>query len=36
MNRLLEIGFQLAGHWLLEAGGLKLELVRFATRKNVL
>lgn len=36
MNRLLEVGFQLAGHWQLEGEALRLELLRFATRRNVL
>jgi hypothetical protein len=36
MNRLLEIGFQLAGYWKLEETHLQLDLARFATRRNVL
>lgn len=36
MNRLLEIGFELAGHWLLEDSKLKLALARHSAQKNVL
>lgn len=36
MNRLLEIGFQLAGRWDLHGDELGLDLVRFGTRRNVL
>lgn len=36
MNRLLEIGFEPAGHWLLSDGKLKVELTRHATQANVL
>ena len=36
MNRLLKIGFQLAGHWLLVDGELTLQLVRHASQTNVL
>ncbi len=36
MNRLLEIGFQTAGHWLLEGDLLTLELVRHSAQKNIL
>lgn len=36
MNRLLEIGFDRAGHWCLDQGKLKFELTRHATRKNIL
>lgn len=36
MHRLLEIGFQPAGHWLLAGDVLKLELHRHASQKNIL
>jgi hypothetical protein len=36
MNRLLEIGFEPAGHWILENDKLKCELTRHSTQKNVL
>jgi hypothetical protein len=36
MNRLLEIGFAPAGHWVLEGDALKPELIRYATQRNVL
>ncbi len=36
MNRLLEIGFEPAGHWLLERDTLKLELTRHASQANIL
>lgn len=36
MNRLLEIGFQPAGHWLLEGDQLTFELARHSTQKNIL
>ena len=36
MNRLLEIGFQPAGHWLLAEGGLSFELLRHGSQRNVL
>ena len=36
MNRLLDIGFQQAGHWLLESGNLKCELIRHYALKNIL
>ena len=36
MNRLLEIGFQPAGHWLLIDGKLKFDLMRHATQTNIL
>lgn len=36
MNRLLEIGFQSAGHWLLDSGNLRLELTRHSTQVNIL
>jgi hypothetical protein len=36
MNRLLEIGFQTAGHWQLVDGELSLELLRHGSQKNVL
>lgn len=36
MNRLLDIGFQLAGHWHLVDGELALELHRFGSQKNIL
>ena len=36
MNRLLEIGFQPAGHWLLVDGKLKFDLTRHATQMNIL
>ncbi len=36
MNRLLGIGFEPAGHWLLEDGILKVELIRHSARKNIL
>ena len=36
MNRLLEIGFQTAGHWTLVDGELSLNLLRHGSRRNVL
>lgn len=36
MNRLLDIGFQPAGHWLLVDGKLKFDLTRHATQTNIL
>lgn len=36
MNRLLQIGFEPAGHWLLDGPKLKLELTRHASQKNIL
>lgn len=36
MNRLLEIGFEPAGHWLFEDGKLQVQLTRHAAQKNVL
>jgi hypothetical protein len=36
MNRLLAIGFQPAGHWLLEQTGLTFGLTRHATQRNIL
>ncbi|MHB1421895.1 MAG: GIY-YIG nuclease family protein [Gemmataceae bacterium] len=36
MNRLLEIGFEPAGHWLLNAGALDLDLSRHASQQNIL
>lgn len=36
MNRLLEIGFEPAGHWMLENGKLSFELIRHSTQKNIL
>lgn len=36
MNRLLEIGFELAGHWVLEDDKLKHELIRHSSQKNIL
>jgi len=36
MNRLLKIGFQLAGHWLLVDDCLTLQFVRHASQTNVL
>ena len=36
MNRLLEIGFQPAGHWLLIDGKLRFDLMRHATQRNIL
>jgi len=36
MNRLMEIGFQTAGHWQLVDGELSLELLRHGSQKNVL
>lgn len=36
MNRLLEIGFEPAGRWLLKESKLTFELSRHASRKNVL
>ena len=36
MNRLLEIGFEPAGHWMLENGKLRFELTRHSTQKNIL
>ncbi|MBD2301890.1 GIY-YIG nuclease family protein [Nostoc sp. FACHB-190] len=37
MDRLLAIEFKLAGHWLMENGKLKCELIRcYSSQKNVL
>lgn len=36
MNRLLEIGFEPAGHWLLDDSKLKFELTRHSTQTNIL
>ncbi len=36
MNRLLEIGFEPAGHWLLENDKLNFELTRHSSQKNIL
>lgn len=36
MNRLVEIGFQQAGHWRLEGDKLVPELTRLATQQNIL
>src|SRR5437870_9483915 len=36
MNRLLEIGFEPAGHWLLENDRPNFELTRHPTQKNIL
>lgn len=36
MNRLLDIGFESAGHWFIESGKLKFELIRHSTQRNIL
>ena len=36
MNRLLEIGFEPAGHWILENDKLNFELTRHSSQKNIL
>lgn len=36
MNRLLEIGFQVAGHWTLAGESLVCELIRHASQSNIL
>jgi hypothetical protein len=36
VNRLIEIGFQQAGHWRLEDGKLVADLARLATQRNIL
>jgi hypothetical protein len=36
VNRLLEIGFDLAGHWVAEQDSLKFELLRYGEQKNIL
>lgn len=36
MNRLTQIGFELAGHWKLEDEQLSLELIRHGSQKNIL
>lgn len=36
MNRLLEIGFEPAGHWLQKGDGLVFELSRHASQRNIL
>lgn len=36
MNRLLDIGFEPAGHWILENGILSYQLIRHSSQKNVL
>ncbi|MCA9060718.1 MAG: GIY-YIG nuclease family protein [Planctomycetaceae bacterium] len=36
MHRLLEIGFQPAGHWVLAEDGIEVQLIRHAKQSNVL
>ena len=36
MNRLLEIGFEPAGHWINDGGTLTFQLTRHSTQKNIL
>ena len=36
MNRLLEIGFEVAGHWSFEGAHLRCELIRHSTQENIL
>lgn len=36
MNRLLEIGFEPAGHWVLEGDRLRFELTRHSAQSNIL
>lgn len=36
MERLLDVGFELAGHWVFNNGIINFELNKYATRKNVL
>ena len=36
MNRLLDIGFEIAGHWQLSGDDLTHELVRYASQHNIL
>lgn len=36
MNRLLDIGFELAGHWSLNATTLSFELIRHGSQRNIL
>lgn len=36
MNRLLEIGFQVAGHWSIEDGRLRISIRQHGTQRNVL
>lgn len=36
MNRLLEIGFEPAGHWILENDQIKCELIRHSSQRNIL
>lgn len=36
MNRLLDIGFEASGHWLMEGDRLKFELTRNSTQNNIL
>lgn len=36
MNRLLDIGFELSGHWFVSDGRLDFKLARNATRSNIL
>ena len=36
MSRLLDIGFELSGHWFVSDGRLDLKLARNATRTNIL
>ena len=36
MNRLLDIGFEIAGHWQLSGKNLTLELLRYASQRNIL
>lgn len=36
MNRLLDVGFEPAGHWILEDGKLRFDLIRHSSQKNIL
>lgn len=36
MNRLLDIGFEPAGHWILEQGRLALDLYKYKSQRNIL
>ncbi len=36
MNRLIEVGFSVAGHWLLKESNIHFELIRYSTQKNFL
>lgn len=36
MNRLLEIGFEPAGHWMLDNDKLKCDLIRHSSQRNIL